>query len=72
MLYVCFSNTLRITKSSQLDSVDPKAKRSAILGKNDENFDFNLFNVEFAESCGYSKDNAVRISELEKWLLKIA
>lgn len=66
-------NTLRITKSSQLESVDPKAKTNNILvGNSNDEFDFELLKVEFAECNGFGKDEAANIDELKKWLLKVA
>lgn len=70
-------NTLRVTKSSQLDSVDPKAKKQVLLGDENAPFNFdaldNLY-VEFLESNNYGKDNTddCNVNDLKKWLLKIA
>ncbi|KAJ8945040.1 hypothetical protein NQ318_019035 [Aromia moschata] len=60
-------NTLRITKSKQLESVDPKAKKTAILGNIDEDFDFAVLHVkvDIAESYACSKNNAVDIEGLK-------
>lgn len=65
-----YRNTLRITKASQLESVDPKDKKNVGLGNGD--FDFDLLKVEFAECHAFSKEDDVDIDQLEKWLLKIA
>ncbi|KAJ3642394.1 hypothetical protein Zmor_025186 [Zophobas morio] len=67
-------NTLRITKSSQLDSVDPKARKSASLGTSDSDFSFSSLNckVEFAESFAFNKNGSVDVDQLKKWLSKIA
>lgn len=63
---------MRITKSSQLDSVDPKAKKAALLGNPDEYFDFGALHVkvDFAESYAYHKDGAIDIEGLKKWLAR--
>lgn len=63
---------MRITKSSQLDSVDPKAKKTAMLGNPDEDFDFAALHVkvDFAESYAYHKDGSVDIEGLKKWLTR--
>lgn len=74
-MHVChnftFRHTVAVTKSRQLDSVDPKAKRN-VLRNNEDGFDFNAYRVEFAECNASSKDNSGDIEELRKWLLKIA
>lgn len=63
---------MRITKSSQLDSVDPKAKKTAMLGNPKEEFDFGLVHlkVDFAESYAYHKDGSVDIEGVNKWLAR--
>lgn len=71
-MYLCCRNTLRITKASQLESVDPKEKRNITLGTNIGEFDFDSLNVEFAECNAFSKEDSVNIGDLRKWLLKIA
>ncbi|KAJ8974030.1 hypothetical protein NQ317_001818 [Molorchus minor] len=65
-------NTLRITKSKQLESVDAKNNRIAILGDPDEDFDFAALHVkvDIAESYGCSKSNSVDIEGLKKWLAR--
>ncbi|CAH1112805.1 unnamed protein product [Psylliodes chrysocephalus] len=66
-------NTLRITKSSQLESVDPKAKRAALLGDPDEDFDFAglPIKVDIAESYAFHKNGSVDIEGLKKWLARL-
>ncbi|RZB40677.1 signal recognition particle receptor subunit beta [Asbolus verrucosus] len=66
-------NTLCITKSSQLDSVDPKAKKLVNLGSGDKDLSFSTmhFKIDFAESFAFNKNGSVNIEELEKWLVKI-
>ncbi|XP_074030347.1 signal recognition particle receptor beta [Leptinotarsa decemlineata] len=63
-------NTLRITKSNQLESVDHKAKRIAMLGDPDEDFDFAALplKVDIAESYAFHKNGSVDIEGLKKWL----
>ncbi|XP_018564483.1 signal recognition particle receptor subunit beta [Anoplophora glabripennis] len=65
-------NTLRVTKSKQLDSVDPKAKRASILGNPDEDFDFDALKVkvDISESYAYHKNGSVDIEGLKKWLAR--
>lgn len=70
--YLFSRNTLRITKASQLESVDPKDKKSVGLGNDDGEFDFDLLKVEFAECNAFSSDASVNIDGLKEWLLKIA
>lgn len=66
-------NTLRITKASQLESVDPKDRKNVgLLGDSDEEIDFDALKVEFAESNGFSKDDEVDIDGLKEWLIQIA
>lgn len=67
MIFFC-RNTLRITKASQLESVDPKAKKNV----GSEDFDFESLKVEFVECNAFSKDDSANIEELKKWLVKIA
>lgn len=69
----CFRNTLRVTKSNQLDSVDPKAKRALMLGNPEEEFDFAGIHVkvDIAESYAYHKDGVVDIDGLKKWLVRL-
>lgn len=64
-------STLCVTKSRQLDSVDPNAKKTVVLGNNGK-FEFSSFKVEFAECYASDKDNKASLGELEKWLEKIA
>ncbi|CAH1969580.1 unnamed protein product [Acanthoscelides obtectus] len=65
-------NTLRTTKSSQLESVDLKAKKVAILGDVNEYFDFAAIGmkVDIAESYAYHKDGSVDINGLKTWFLR--
>ncbi|KAJ8964853.1 hypothetical protein NQ314_004571 [Rhamnusium bicolor] len=65
-------NTLRITKSKQLDSVDPKVKKAAMLGNPDEDFDFAALRVkvDIAESYAYHKNGSADIEGLKKWLAR--
>lgn len=59
-----------MTKSSQLESVDPKAKKTAILGDISEDFDFAAIHVkvDIAESYGCHKNGTADIEGLKKWL----
>ncbi|KAJ8920053.1 hypothetical protein NQ315_011706 [Exocentrus adspersus] len=65
-------NMLRITKSKQLDSVDPKVKRASVLGNASEDFDFAALpvKVDIAESYAWHKDGSVDIEGLKKWLAR--
>nr|CAI5845575.1 unnamed protein product [Callosobruchus analis] len=67
-------NTLRTTKSSQLESVDPKAKKAATLGDINEYFDFAALGlkVDIAESYAYHKNGSVDIEGLKTWFLRQA
>lgn len=73
ILFKIYRNTLRITKSSQLESVDPKAKRAALLGDPDEDFDFAglPIKVDIAESYAFHKNGSVDIEGLKKWLARL-
>lgn len=68
VIFLFCRNTLRITKASQLESVDPKAKKN--VGA--EDFDFDSLKVEFVECNAFSKDGSANIEELKQWLVKIA
>lgn len=52
--------------------MDPKAKKTAMLGNPDEDFDFAALHVkvDFAESYAYHKDGSVDIEGLKKWLAR--
>ncbi|GLV32465.1 Signal recognition particle receptor beta [Carabus blaptoides fortunei] len=66
-------NTLRITQSNQLESVDPSKSKKVFLGKEDKDFDFSCvppYNIEFEECQACSEDT--KIDVLKKWLNKIA
>ncbi|XP_017785184.1 PREDICTED: signal recognition particle receptor subunit beta [Nicrophorus vespilloides] len=72
-------NTLRVTKSKQLQSVDPNHANSILLGGGDldEPFTFDSmgkFKVDFAESHATNSGDADRcsIDELQSWLAKIS
>ncbi|EFA10591.1 signal recognition particle receptor subunit beta [Tribolium castaneum] len=67
-------NTLRVTKSHQLASVDPKEKKIASLGAPDCDFSFacSPFKVDFVEGFGCSKNGAADIEQLKAWVAKIA
>lgn len=67
-----FRNTLRVTKSSQLESVDPQTKKAAMLGNPDEDFDFAALHVkvDIAETYAFHKDGSVDIEGLKKWLAR--
>jgi len=61
-------NALRVTKSSQLESVDQKSSKTAVLGKEGKDFSFASLplKVDFvgASALGDAADRA----DLEKWL----
>ncbi|GJQ71275.1 SrpRbeta [Trypoxylus dichotomus] len=67
--------TLQITKTSQLESVDPKTKKSTVLVNGDK-FNFNLLTsvkVDFVNCNAISIENgSPNLDGLEKWLSKIA
>lgn len=69
-------NTLRVTKSSQLESVDPKTKKNAFLGDEKRDFDFSQLNqkVEFCEANATTKDDkdSINLEELNQWLVKVS
>ncbi|KAK9890655.1 hypothetical protein WA026_012013 [Henosepilachna vigintioctopunctata] len=68
-------NTLQMTKSRQVESVDGKISKKSSLGNNEHEFSFQNFqlNVEFAECfANHSKNGTSDIDQLKKWLLKIA
>ncbi|CAH0555451.1 unnamed protein product [Brassicogethes aeneus] len=66
-------NTLRFTKAHQLESVDPKSKKTSGLGDMNKDFDFSILpvKVEFAQSFGCNKQKTCNIEELNNWLQKI-
>ncbi|XP_044270475.1 signal recognition particle receptor subunit beta [Tribolium madens] len=67
-------NTLRVTKTHQLASVDPKEKKIASLGAPDCDFSFanSPYKVDFVETFACSKNGAVDIEHLKAWVAKIA
>lgn len=71
-----FSNLLRVTKSSQLQSVDPsQSNNSTFLGKQGKDFEFSHLNckVDFAESsaCTGDDENPTDLKGLEEWIAKL-
>ncbi|CAG9862570.1 unnamed protein product [Phyllotreta striolata] len=66
-------NTLRVTKSNQLESVDAKAKKAALLGNPEEDFDFATLplKIDIAESYAYHKNGTVDIEGVKKWLARL-
>lgn len=72
-LFCLCRNTLRITQSNQLESVDPSKSKKVFLGKEDKDFDFSCvppYNIEFEECQACAKDT--KIDVLKKWLNQIA
>lgn len=71
---MCFRDTLRLTKSSQLESIDGK-KNKTLLGKKKKHFEFShcQMQVEFAEviSTESSESQDVFLNPIKDWLDKI-
>lgn len=67
---MCFRNTLKLTKSNELESIDGK-KNKTILGKKKKHFEFShcQMPVEFAEVISASQD--VVLEPVKEWLEKI-
>ncbi|KAF4524844.1 hypothetical protein B566_EDAN014695 [Ephemera danica] len=70
-------NTLRTTKSSQLESISESGERTIFLGKESKDFEFEHLGpirVDFAESTAFNKekDTSPDLSQVEEWLSKIA
>lgn len=70
-------NTLRTTKSSQLESISESGERTIFLGKESKDFEFEHLgpiHVDFAESTAFNKekDTSPDLSQVEQWLSKIA
>lgn len=67
-----YRNTLRVTKSNQLESVDPKTKQAAMLGDPNAEFDFSMLDVkiDLAESYAFHKNGSIDLEGLNKWLLR--
>ncbi|KAK4876075.1 hypothetical protein RN001_012497 [Aquatica leii] len=61
-------NALRITKSSQLESVDQKTNKAKMIGKVGENFNFSHlpFDVKFVEASVSSEHK--NTNDMEMWL----
>ncbi|GAB6031271.1 hypothetical protein CHUAL_009071 [Chamberlinius hualienensis] len=67
-------NTLRVTRSGQLSSVDNTKSEQVILGKKDKDFEFgHLYpqQVEFVE-CSAALDKDSQLTLLESWITKVA
>ena len=64
-------NSVRLTKSSQLESVDPKGQKTVFLGKKGIDFNFAQLpcNVQFVE--GYITADKTNTEEVEAWLGKL-
>lgn len=76
-IFVYFSNTLRRTKSSQLQSVSSENDKKAFLGRDDKDFEFSHvahLQIEFAESTAVNKDqhNPMDLEQVKMWLTKVA
>lgn len=65
---------MQLTKSNQLESVDPKSKKSVVL-VDGEKFDFDLLSsvkVDFADCHALSSENeSPNLAGLESWLSKL-
>jgi hypothetical protein len=70
LIVLFFSDTLRLTKSNQLESIDGKINKT-ILGKKKKRFEFAHCHVpvEFAEVSSASQD--VVLEPIKDWLDKI-
>lgn len=68
-----FRNTLRSTKASQLESVDPNEKQSLKLGNDSKDFAFSSLpiKVEIAESAAFNKNGSPDIQQLNNWLTNV-
>ncbi|KAB0795475.1 hypothetical protein PPYR_12314 [Photinus pyralis] len=64
-------NAVRLTKGSQLESVDPKGQKTKYLGKKGTDFGFSQLpcNVQFVEAS-ISSDSK-NIEDIEMWLAKL-
>lgn len=67
---LCFRDTLKLTKSNQLESIDGK-KNKTVLGKKKKRFEFAHcpMSIEFAEVISTSQD--VNLESIKDWLEKI-
>lgn len=68
-------NTLKLTKSSQLESLDANAKSAnVLLGEEDEAFTFaamSQYKIDFADAYATNDDKECNIVDVEKWLAQI-
>lgn len=69
-------NTLRVTRSAQLSSIDSSASDSNLfIGKKGKDFEFQHLQplrVEFAECAAVSQEEGPQLSSVEDWLARIA
>lgn len=67
---LCLRDTLRLTKSNQLESIDGE-KNKTILGKKKKHFDFShcQMPIEFAEVISASQD--INLEPVKEWLEQI-
>lgn len=65
-----------MTKSSQLESVDPKARKMAVLGREGKKFEFadlKGVSVDFVEFSAGTKEGDAKVDTelLQKWICKV-
>lgn len=65
-----------MTKSSQLESVDPEARKFAVLGREGKEFEFadvKGVSVDFVEFSAGTKEGDMKVDTelLQKWLCKV-
>jgi len=61
-------NALRVTKSSQLESVDQKGRKSVVLGKEGMDFSFATLSIKVEFVNAVASGDRVDMNELEIWL----
>lgn len=66
-------NLVRVTKSSQLQSVAPSQNRTTYIGKSGKDFEFSHLNskVDFAECSLVGDDEETEIKALQDWISKL-
>lgn len=71
MIVLFFRNTLRVTKGSQLESIDSSKNKSNVLGKEGKEFEFSSIpKITFGESTALFKDEnePADLKGLTQWL----
>lgn len=75
LIVFAYRNLVRVTKTRQLESVDPTSSENVFLGKQGKDFEFSqlIQNIDFAECSAVStEEKSAQLDQLTKWISRIA